>query len=467
MIAAQSEAMDDSRSPTILVVDDEENIRHMLSLLLKKEGYRVRVAEDGEQALKELLAREFDIVLCDIRMPRIDGMQLLGELSERGVETTMIVMSAYGSVDTAIEAIKAGAYDYISKPFQRDEVLLTIRKAEERRRLRRENESLRNAAAGARKLGKIIAKSEPMTRVLDTVRKVADYKSTVLLSGESGTGKEVIARALHFESIRRDQAFITVNCGAIPENLLESELFGHTKGAFTDASRDKRGLFEEAHEGTIFLDEIADLPLALQVKLLRVLQEGEIRRVGEARPRQIDVRVIAASVRDLSDLVAERQFREDLFYRLNVLPIRLPPLRERREDIPLLVSHFVRTYNDRLGTRIDGVSPHAMARIVDYPWPGNVRELENVIERAIVLTESSVIGVEALPPNLQETAASMRAVFDSDDLSIKKATKALERLYIRRALEETDGNRTAASKLLEISHRALLYKIKDYFPEGI
>ena len=306
-----------------------------------------------------------------------------------------------------------------------------------------------------------------MTRIFDTIRKVADYKSTVLLAGESGTGKEMIARALHRHSSRADRSFVTVNCGAIPEALLESELFGHAKGAFTDASRDKNGLFIEAHGGTLFLDEIGDMPMSLQVKLLRVLQEGEVRRVGETRPRTIDVRVVAASNQKLEDLVRDGGFREDLYYRLNVLPLRLPPLRERREDIPLLVEHFVARYNNVMRTEIVGVSPQAMSLLADYHWPGNVRELENVIERAMVLSESEVIGADALPENVRKAQDEVRTIIDSDELSVKKANRALETILIRRALEKTGGNRTAAAKLLEISHRALLYKIKEYFPDGI
>jgi two-component system response regulator AtoC len=306
-----------------------------------------------------------------------------------------------------------------------------------------------------------------MRRVFEIIQKVADYKSTVLIAGESGTGKEMVAKALHTESTRRDKPFITVNCGAIPENLLESELFGHVKGAFTDASRDKKGLFEDADTGTLFLDEIGDLPLALQVKLLRVLQQSEIRRVGDNRTRPIDVRVVAASLHELADLVRLGRFREDLFYRLNVLPINLPPLRERREDIPLLVEHFVARYNAIMGNRIHGVSPQAMAMLTDYHWPGNVRELENVIERAMVLSETDVITVDSLPENLQQRPESLDALFQSDDLSIKKATRAIEQLLIRKALQETGGNRTAAARILELSHRALLYKIKEYFPDGV
>jgi two-component system response regulator AtoC len=453
--------------PRLLVVDDEENIRHMLGIMLRKEGYDVTAAADGQEALDLLMNKPFDTVLCDIRMPRLDAMGLLRELQSRRVATTVIVMSAYAATDDALAAIKAGAYDYIPKPFRKEEILLTLRKAEERRQLRDENEILRREARGGHSFASIIARSPVMRRVFETIQKVADYKSTVLISGESGTGKEMVARALHSESSRVNGPYITVNCAAIPENLLESELFGHTRGAFTDANRDKKGLFEEADGGTLFLDEIGDLPLSLQVKLLRVLQSSEIRRVGENRTRLIDVRVVAASLHDLGELVKAGRFREDLFYRLNVLPLHLPPLRERREDIPLLVEHFVARYNRIMGDRVRGVSPQAMDILARHSWPGNVRELENIVERAMVLTESDIIGIESMPDNLARPSSQPESTFDFHDLSIKKATRAIEQTLILRALEQTRGNRTAAARLLELSHRALLYKLKEYFPDGV
>ena len=451
----------------VLVVDDEENIRHMLTLLLKKEGYAVVTADDGNRALERLEQHDFDAVLCDLRMPNLDGMGFLHELAVRGAAATVIVMSAYADIDDALDAIKAGAYDYVAKPFKKDEILFTLRKARERQRLKRELRALRARARGADAFGDIIARSDAMRTVFKTVQKVADYKSTVLLAGESGTGKEMVARELHRNSSRADRPFVTVNCGAIPEHLLESELFGHVKGAFTDASKDKNGLFIEADGGTLLLDEIGDMPLALQVKLLRVLQEGEVRRVGEARPRPVDVRVVAASVHKLGELVKEGSFREDLYYRLNVLELELPPLRDRTEDIPLLVEHFIVRHNEAMRTGVTGVSPRAMDMLMQYGWPGNVRELENVVERALVLSESDLIEVDALPAVIRDSRDGLRAIFDSDELSIKKATRAIEIILIRRALEHTGGNRTAAAKCLELSHRALLYKIKDYFPEGI
>ncbi len=446
----------------VLVVDDEENIRHMLGLVLRKAGYEFKAVADGEAALKTLLASDFDIVLCDIRMPRMDGHELLAEVKRRELDVVFIMMSAYGDRDTALQAIGAGAYDYISKPFKRDEVIFTLKKAEEREQLRRENRALKEATARTFNFDNIIAQSASMRSVFDTVRKVAGYKSTVLLSGESGTGKELIARALHYNSDRRNKPLVTVNCGAIPENLLESELFGHVRGAFTDAARDKQGLFQEADGGTLFLDEIAELPLSLQVKLLRVLQESEIRRVGDTRSIKLDVRVVAASHKELASQVESGGFREDLFYRLNVLPIRLPPLRERREDIPLLVEHFLSQHNERLGTKVSKVAAPAMKLLLDYGWRGNVRELENTMERAVVLTGEGTITTEALPAAIVNADHSLESLVQGEDLSIKRATRELERILIERALKQTRGNRTRACELLDISHRTLLYKIKDY-----
>lgn len=446
----------------VLVVDDEENIRLVLRTLLKKHGYRVETAESAEEALTELESFDPDFVLADVRMNGMTGLELCAELKARASLATVILMSAYGSVDLAIEAMKAGAYDYISKPFKQDEVLIALTKAEERETLRRENRALRRAMRGEQTFQGILGKSEAIRKVFTTIDKVADYKTTVLIQGESGTGKELVARALHRGSTRKDKPFVPVNCGAIPEALIESELFGHKKGAFTDAHADKQGLFAEADQGTLFLDEIGELPLSLQVKLLRVLQEGRIRPLGSTGDREVDVRVIAATVRDLRREVQENRFREDLFYRLNVLQLNVPPLRERRDDIPLLIEHFIERNNDRLRTAIRGVAPAAAKVLLEYPWPGNVRELENTIERAVVLAEGEVITVSDLPERLREPLEPTTASLSAGELSIKKTSRFMEERLIRRALEQTGGNRTAASKLLEISHRALLYKIKDY-----
>jgi two-component system response regulator AtoC len=457
-------------SRRLLIVDDEEGMRHMLSLMLERHGFTVSTAADGAAALERLGAGDIDIVLSDVRMPGMDGLTLLDKLREVKSPVIVIMMSAFVDLDTAIEALKRGAADYVSKPFKPDEVLLKIRMADERQRLAEEHERLE--AENARLRGEpsasglvpgIIGKSKRLTAIFQTVRKIADYKSTVLLLGESGTGKELVARAIHDTSVRAKGPFVAVNCGAIPETLLESELFGHAKGAFTDATRNKRGIIEEANGGTLFLDEIGELPLQLQVKLLRFLQEDEIRRVGENKGMTVDVRVVAATARDLQQMVAEGEFREDLFYRLNVLLLTIPPLRERKDDIPLLVDHFLVRYGERLGRKDMSVSREALKVLMDYNWPGNVRELENTIERAMVLNEGDRIEVEGLPERLtREPEATPQALAFGDDLSIKRAVRTIERELIKRALEKTSGNRTRAAELLEISHRALLYKLKEY-----
>jgi two-component system response regulator AtoC len=393
----------------------------------------------------------------------MDGLGFLQEIKKSGTEATIIVMSAYGTVDIAIEAMKLGAYDYISKPFKPDEVILTLRKAEEREQLRKENQLLRKEVAKEYSFENIVSKNEEMQKIFDVIKKVSHYKSTVLITGESGTGKELVARALHYNSDRSQHPFIAVNCGAIPENLLESELFGHAKGAFTDAIRTKKGLFEEADAGTLFLDEIGELPGQLQVKLLRVLQDGEIRRIGESKPIQIDVRIVAATVKDLPKEVNEGRFREDLFYRLNVLPIHIPPLRERKEDIPLLIQHFIGKYNQAMNKNVANINHEAMERLMNYKWYGNVRELENTIERAIVLSEKNYIESENLPTEIQNSKQEFQLEpAPAEEYSIKKASKSLEINLINKALIKTKGNHTHAARLLEISHRALLYKIKEY-----
>lgn len=448
----------------ILIVDDEESFRHMLSVILKKEKYEVETASNGEEALQKVISTPFDQILCDIRMPQMDGLEFLKEVQKAGVESTIIMMSAYGTIDTAIEAMKLGAYDYISKPFKTDEIILTLRKAEEREQLRRENQLLRREVLREYSFENIVSKNAKMKEIFEVIKKVAPYKSTILIMGESGTGKELVARALHYNSDRSKRPFVAVNCGAIPENLLESELFGHVKGAFTDAIRTKRGLFEEADGGTLFLDEIGELPPQLQVKLLRVLQEGEIRRVGESRPIKVDVRIISATVKDLAREVNEGRFRDDLFYRLNVLPIHIPPLRERREDIPLLIDHFIKKFTQSTNKKVVGIDSKALEVLMNYKWSGNVRELENTIERAVVLADGENIMLENLPPEIREfkeEEVSLPPVAE-EEYSIKKASRILETNLIKKALKRTKGNHTHAARLLEISHRALLYKIKEY-----
>jgi two-component system response regulator AtoC len=449
----------------LLIIDDEENMRHMLTAMLKNFGYEVETAGDGQQGLLLMDKSDFDFVLCDIKMPVMDGMAFLEAASKRKGEATIIMMSAYGSIETAIAAMKNGAYDYISKPFKADEVQMTLKKAEEREGLKKENRLLRERISHIEEnfsFRNMIGKSNTMKEVFKLVEKVAQYNTTVLISGESGTGKELIAKGIHLAGNRTERNLVSVNCGGIPGNLLESEFFGYKKGAFTGADRDKKGLFQEADKGTIFLDEIGELPLPLQVKLLRVLQESEIRPVGSTKSVQVDVRVIAATQKNLEEEVAKGDFREDLFYRLNVLSIHLPPLRDRLEDVPLLMDHFINKFNKQLGKSIRSVSPAAIAILLAYHWPGNIRELENIIERAVVLSDEDQLLPELLPPALTDRLEPAYDGEISRAYSLKYAKKMLEEKMIVRALKETHGNRTRASKLLEISHPSLLSKMKTY-----
>ncbi len=448
----------------LLIIDDEENMRHVLSVLAGAAGYRTDTAADGQAALELLAADSFDFILCDVKMPRMDGMTFLKESEKVRGEATIIMMSPYGTIDLALEAMKGGAYDFISKPFKADEVLLALKKAEERESLRRENLELRENLAklvAESRFANMVGQSRAMRQVFALAAKVAQFSTTVLITGESGTGKELIARGIHYASPRAAGPLVPVNCAGIPENLLESELFGHVRGAFTGADRNHKGLFEEADHGTIFLDEVGELPLALQVKILRVLQESEIRPVGASETSRVDVRIIAATSRNLTEEIAAGRFREDLFYRLNVMPIQLPPLRQHPEDIPFLCQHFLAKFNDKLGLAIEGIAPAAMADLLSRSWPGNVRELENALERAMVLAEGKVLlpedfleqrlgrsGAETVPVNL--------------GFSLKEAKKVWEKTLIGRALEATGGNRSRAAELLEISFPSLLNKIKEY-----
>lgn len=456
-------------STHILVVDDEEGMRHMLGILLKKEGYRVSEAENGAEALEQINQLDIDVVLTDLKMPQLGGLGLLRQIHELKLPVTVLIMSAFVDLDAAIEAVKMGAVDYVSKPFRADEVLLKLQMAlererlvEERKRLQKENEELRHQQPALESLDGVVGKSKAFTDVLGTIHKVAPYKSTVLLIGESGTGKEVLAKALHRASDRSNKPFVPINCGAIPETLLESELFGHRKGSFTHATRDKLGLVEEAHTGTLFLDEIGELPILLQVKLLRFLQEEEIRRVGDTKDIQVDVRVVAATSKNLEAMMNAGEFREDLYYRLNVLQLEIPPLRERKEDIPLLVEFFADRISKRMARNKITFSRSALKVMLEYRWPGNIRELENTLERTIVLSDADHIDTQDLPDGLQNNTPPTSMDFLGETLSIKQATRLIEKELITRGLEKTGGNRTQAAKLLDISHRALLYKIKEY-----
>ncbi|MBW2366442.1 MAG: sigma-54-dependent Fis family transcriptional regulator [Deltaproteobacteria bacterium] len=464
-----SEAVEtDSETKSLLVVDDETNMRHMLESLLKNHGYRIESAEDGEKALGLVRSRTYDFILCDLKMPHMDGLAFLSAAREYLQNTTVIMMSAFGTLDTALSAIQQGAYDFITKPFKPDEVLLTLKKAQERENLKKENIRLKErirTITTSYHFGKMMAKSKPMQQVFKTAAKASQYDTTVLITGESGTGKELVTKGIHFSGPRSKKPFIAVNCAGIPENLLESELFGYKKGAFTGADKDKSGLFEVADTGTLFLDEIGEMPMSLQVKLLRVLQEREITPIGASIGKKVDVRIIAATSKDLAVEAAQGKFREDLFYRLNVLAITLPTLRERPEDIPLLSQNFIRKFNRKLKTQIQGITPAAMSLLLAHDWPGNVRQLENIIERAMVLTEEVMLHPEVFSPEFGENVASDK--FDLfDTLSLKAAKRIVEKMLISKALETTGGNRTRAAQLLEISHPSLLSKMKSYEVDG-
>lgn len=448
----------------VLVVDDDPGLRRSLSMILGDAGHEVIQATNGLEGLSAADDSAPDIILCDVRMPEMDGLEFLRRYKEDGGTALVIVMTAYGSSELAVEAMMKGAYDYLSKPFGADEVLLTLRKAQEREQLRAEVGRLRAEVRADRRFGEIIARSPLMIAALEVAGKVARHPSAVLLTGASGTGKELVARLIHRESPREGGPFVAVNCGAIPDNLLESEFFGYVKGAFSGAESDKMGLLEAADGGTLFLDEIGELPLALQVKLLRSFQEGEVRKVGGTESFRVDVRIISATNRDLEMAVRDGEFREDLYYRLAVVPIHLPPLRSRSEEIPELTRHFMDRHASRLGLEIRRVTPAAMRVLLEYTWPGNIRELENVLERSMILADGIELDVDDLPEEIRRGDGGMgfASPFSGDDLSVKRRTAELERDLIQRALERTGGNRTKAADLLELSPRAVRYKIQDY-----
>ncbi|MCX7771348.1 MAG: sigma-54 dependent transcriptional regulator [Proteobacteria bacterium] len=437
----------------VLIVDDELNIRQMLKTILEKHNYSVDLAENGNIAFEKVKNNIYDIVLCDIKMPVIDGFEFLNLLKENDINLTVIMMTAYGSIDTAVSAIRAGAYDYISKPFKADEVIIAIKKAEERERLIKENIILKKQS-DQKILENIVCESKEMKDILNTIEKIAPYRQPVLITGESGVGKEIVARLIHEKSPRAKHPFVAINCAAIPENLLESELFGHTKGAFTDAVRPKRGLLEHADGGTCFLDEISEMQEALQGKLLRFLEDGEIRRIGDVNPIKVDVRIISATNKNLQQLIEEGKFRLDLFYRLNVIPINIPPLRDRKEDILAYV-------NRELKNRNITITDEALNVLLNYSWPGNFRELKNFFERLFIFLDKKVIDINDIPEymiNIDTTEIRPDAKF----VSLKRAIEELEKDYIKRALILTKGNKLKAAKLLEISPRGLHYKLKEY-----
>jgi two-component system, NtrC family, response regulator AtoC len=452
----------------ILIADDESNLRKLLGALLRREGYAVQLAADGEEALEAFDHEHFSAVITDLRMPHMDGMTLLRRLLEQDPELPVIVITAHGTVDTAVEALKLGAFDFITKPYDKDELTAVVAKAVATRRLRLQASRPLPAAAAQGRFG-LIGTSLAMQKVFAIVEKVAATPSTVLITGESGTGKELIAKALHEHSSRADKAFIRVNCAAIPDTLIESELFGYEKGAFTGAATTKPGRFELADQGTLFLDEIGEISTEMQVKLLRAIQESEFERVGGVTTRKVDVRLVTATNRDLAQQVREGKFRDDLYYRLNVVPIHLPPLRNRTDDIPLLVEHILTRYATRLGRSIEGFDEQAMGVLMQYRWPGNIRELENVIERTLLFCDGPVIHAIDLPPELREgldppvnggAHLAPAGVTNLKD-AVKLTTQRLEREMIEKALEETGGNVTRAAIKLEISRKSLQTKMKE------
>jgi two-component system response regulator HydG len=440
----------------ILVVDDQRNMRATTAIVLRNAGHTVDEAADGAAALQCLQQEAFDVVLTDLRMPAVDGMEVLREVQRLAPETQVIVMTAYGTIESAVEAIRLGAYDFLAKPFKEDELLLRIEKALEKRRLVGEVSLLTGEFRRRYGLEHIVGRSDAVQDVLDRVVRVAPTDATVLISGESGTGKELVARALHVASRRGDKPFVPVNCAAITETLLESELFGHAKGSFTGAIRARRGLFEEANGGTLFIDEIGETSPGFQAKLLRALQEGEIRRVGESTPVQVDVRVIAATNQDLRRAIAERRFREDLFYRLAVVPLRIPPLRERREDIPLLAAHFLQRFVRRTGAQ-KTLSPDAVARLLEHPWPGNVRELENIIEQAAAL--SPFVEIRAADIHL-DAHAQPREAHEDGPRTLAAAVEDAERRTIEAAVTRCSGDLARVAREVGVSATTLWRKMK-------
>ena len=447
----------------LLVVDDEPSMREFLEIMLSQEGYQVRTASNGEEGVKAYRTEEPDLVLTDVKMPGMSGLDLIREIHSLDPTAPIIAITAYASADDAIRAVREGAYDYLSKPFQIEDLRIIIRNALEARRLRRENLELRRSIEGRYRFGDIIGKSHEMVEIFDLISRVAPSKAGVLIMGESGTGKELIAKAVHYNSPRADKPFVTINCTAIPENLLESEMFGHQKGSFTGAIATKAGLVEAAHTGSLFLDEVGEIPQAIQVKLLRFLQEREFRRVGGTDDKKIDVRVIAATNKKLEEEMEAGNFREDLYYRLNVIRILLPPLREREEDIPLLIDHFMNKFAKEQGKNIEKVSSLAMRVLCNYSYPGNVRELENIIERCVTLEQSDQLTAENLPQKLFESAGPVciggEMDIPPDGIDMNRTMENMEKKLISRALDITGGNRPRAAKLLGISFRSLRYRM--------
>jgi two-component system, NtrC family, response regulator PilR len=456
----------DRRPPRILVVDDERSMRELLAIVLRREGYEVLLAENGRAAI-DLLEREpVDILISDIKMPDLSGVDVLRAAKKIDQDILGIMITAFASTETAVEAMRLGACDYLSKPFDIDLLKMKVREKIENRQLRQENLLLKRTLGLAHQFSNIIGRSEAMVDVFKMIETVARTNSTILLTGESGTGKGLVAQAIHFHSLRRDKPMVSLNCGAMPENLLESELFGHMRGAFTGADSNKKGLLEVAERGTVFLDEIGEMSAVMQVKLLRVLQERRFRRVGGLEELQADIRIVAATNQDLTRLIAEGRFREDLFYRINVIPISLPPLRDRREDIPLLAEHFVVKYNEQMGKEISGISHQAMELLVRYEWPGNIRELENVMERAVALEPTPTILADSLPVTVRgdvpRVTAALPDGLPESGFDLEAHVKEIERGYIAEALKRAGGVQVKAAELLGMSFRSFRYYVKKY-----
>ena len=447
-----------NKQQNILVVDDEKSLREMLAILLQREGYQVIQVENGKKGLELVKKSEFDLIITDMKMPELGGLELLRKLREQDNDITVLMMTAFSSTEDAVEAMKLGAYDYITKPFKNDEIRLVVKNALERKKLQKENKHLKEQLGQRFSFKKLIGESREMKQLISLLERIAPSEANVLITGESGTGKELVARALHLNSARKEHSFIPINCGAIPENLLESELFGHEKGAFTGADRKKEGLFETADKGTLFLDEIGELPMGMQVKLLRVLQEREFRRVGGTKNLPLDIRLVAATNQNLILMVKEGSFREDLFYRLNVVSVELPPLRERKSDIPLLINCF---YEQQTGNSTYSIQPEALEVLLNYDWPGNIRELQNLVERCLVLGGHDQLKSEWLPPQMQVTKKGTGCILDEipEDFQLEPWLEEIERNVLVKALDKTGGVRKKAAELLGISFRSIRYRL--------
>jgi len=445
-----------TKTANVLIVDDEKIIQDSCSQILKKEGYRVKVATDGKEGLSTFKEELFHVVILDLKLPGMDGMEVLARIKEESPETPVIIITGYASIESAVEAIKQGAFEYLTKPFTPEELRVSIKKAIESRKIFFEGIYLREELEKQTEFDMVVGKSEVMKNVMDIVRRVSPTESTILITGESGTGKELIAREIHNHSLRRNAPFVVIDCGALVETLFESELFGHVKGSFTGAHVTKHGRFEVANGGTIFLDEISNISLSIQAKLLRVIQEREVTRIGSSKPIRVDVRILAATNENLADCVKEGKFREDLFYRLSVVPVHLPPLRERKEDIPLLIKHFLCKYNRRARKQIVSISRDVLKALTQYDWPGNIRELENTIERAVVLSKSNEIELDALIYHGISSGSSLLNRVKGKYRSLEE----VEREYIKTVLNAHHGNRSQTAKVLGIDRKTLLTKIK-------